>query len=88
MKKELPRVFFRVFKLSKHENTNDHVLVRAHKIHELVLYQALFCLFFELSKNEYGPEFAFLDSLNLYKKEGKRKFIHMFFISWQQVLSP
>ena len=51
-----------------YENTVEHVLVWAHKIHESVLYQAFFCLFFELAKNEYGPEFAFLDSLNLYKK--------------------
>ena len=54
------------------ENTIDHVLVWAHKIHESVLYQAFFYLFFELAKNEEGPEFNFLDSLNLYKKEGKR----------------
>ena len=52
-----------------YENAIEHVLVRAHKIHESVLYQA-FCLFFELAKNEDGPEFAFLDSLNFYKKEG------------------
>ena len=54
-----------------YEKTIEHVLVRAHKIHESVLYQAFFCLFFELAKNEDGPEFSFLDSLNLYKKEGK-----------------
>ena len=48
-----------------YENTVDHVLVRAHKIHESVLYQAFFCIFFELAKNEDGLEFAFLDSLNL-----------------------
>ena len=54
-----------------YENTIEHVLVQDHKIHESVLYQELFCLFFELSKNEEGPEFAFLDLLNLYKKEGK-----------------
>ena len=36
-----------------------------------MLYQAFFCLFFELAKNEESPEFAFLDSLNLSKKEGK-----------------
>ena len=34
-------------------------------------YQAFFFLFFELAKNEDGPEFSFLDSLNIYKKEGK-----------------
>ena len=54
-----------------YENTIKHVLVRAHKIHELLLSQAFFFLFFELAKNEDGPEFSFLDSLNLYKKEGK-----------------
>ena len=54
-----------------YENTIEHVLVQARKIHESVLYQAFFFLFFELAKNEDGPEFAFLDSLNLYKKEGK-----------------
>ena len=54
-----------------YENTIEYVLVRAHKIHKSVLYQAFFCLFFELAKNEEGPEFSFLDSLSLYKKEGK-----------------
>ena len=53
-----------------YENTIEHVLVRARKIHELVLYQEFFFLFFELAKNEDGPEFSFLESLNLYKKEG------------------
>ena len=71
MKKDPPGVLFRVFKLSKYENTNEHVLVKACKIHESVLYQALFFLFLELSKNEEGHEFSFLDSLKLYKKEGK-----------------
>ena len=67
-----------------YENTIEHVLVRARKIHESMLYQAFFCLFFELAKNEDGPQFAFLDSLNLLglvkplqeREEGK--FIHMF----------
>ena len=63
MKKDPPGVFFGVFRLSKHENTNEHVLVQACKIHESVLYQAFLCLFFELSKNEDGPKFALLDSL-------------------------
>ena len=36
-----------------------------------MLYQTFFYLFFELANNEEGPDFAFLDSLNLYKKEGK-----------------
>ena len=36
MKKDPPRVFFGVFRLSKHEIKSDHVLVRAHKIHESV----------------------------------------------------
>ena len=57
-----------------YENTNEHVLVWARKIHESVLYLAFFCLFFELAKNEDGPEFCFLDSLNLYKKEGNQAF--------------
>ena len=54
-----------------YENTIDHVLVWAHKIHESLLYQAFFYLFFDLAKNEDGPKFAFLDPLNLYKKEVK-----------------
>ena len=54
-----------------YENIIEHVLVRARKIHESVLYQAFFYLFFELAKNEDGLDFSFLDSLNLYKKEGK-----------------
>ena len=54
-----------------YENIVKHVLVWALKIHESVLDQAFFSLFFELAKNEDGPEFAFLDSLNLYKTEGK-----------------
>ena len=57
-----------------------HSLIRAHKLHELVLYQELLCLFFELTKNEEGPEFAFLDSLNLYKKEGREVHSHVFYI--------
>ena len=55
----------------KYENIDEHVLVQDRKIHKSVLYQAFFCLFFELAKNEEGPEFALLDLLNLYKKEGK-----------------
>ena len=70
-KKHPPGVFLGVSRLSKYENTNKHVLFRARKIHESVLYQAFFFLFFELAKNVDGPEFSFLDSLNLYKKEGK-----------------
>ena len=54
-----------------YENTFEHVIVWARKIHKSVLYKAFFFLFFKLAKNENGPEFAFLDSLNLYKKEGK-----------------
>ena len=54
-----------------YENTVEHVLVWARKIHESVLYQAFFYLFFELVNNEESLEFSFLDSLNLYKKEGK-----------------
>ena len=62
-----------------YENIDEHVLVQARKIHESVLYQAFFFLFFELAKNEDGPKCAFLDSLNLYKKEGKGKvYFHVF----------
>ena len=71
-----------------YENTVEHVLVRARKIHELVPYQAFFFLFFELAKNEDGPEFAFLDSLNLYKKEGKGKvYFHVFYIMAASLVS-
>ena len=63
-----------------YENIIEHVLVRARKIHESVLYQAFFCLFFELAKNEDGPQFAFLDSLNLYKKDGKGISFTFFYI--------
>ena len=69
------------------ENTDEHVLVWARKIHELVVYQAFFCLFFELVKHEEGLELDFFDSLNLYKKEGREVHSHVF-TSWQQVLSP
>ena len=58
-----------------YENTVEHSLIRARKIHE-----AFFCLFFELTKIEEGHEFAFLDSLNLYKKEGKEVHSHVFYI--------
>ena len=54
-----------------YENIIEHSLILARKIHESVVYQEFFCLFFELAKNEEGLELAFLDSLNLYKKEGK-----------------
>ena len=71
MKKDPLGVFFRVFKLFKLWKHHRACTSWAHKIHESVLYQAFFCLFFEVPKNEEGPEFDFLDSLNLYKKEGK-----------------
>ena len=61
-------------------NTIKHSLIQARKIHESVLYQAFFCLFFELSKNEEGLELAFLDSLNLYKIEGREVHSHVFYI--------
>ena len=61
-----------------YENTVEHVLVRARKIHESMFYQAFFFLFFELAKNKDGPEFSFLDSLNLLQERGEGKFIHMF----------
>ena len=34
MKKDPHGVFLGVFRLSKHENTNEHVLIWARKIHE------------------------------------------------------
>ena len=84
MKKNPPGVF----RLSKYEKTNEHVLVRACKIHESVLYQALFCLFFNLAKNEDGPDFALLDSLNLYKKEGEWEvYFHVFYIMAASLVS-
>ena len=86
-KKDTLGVFFGVFRLSKYENTNEDVLVWAHKIHKSVLYQAFFCLFFDLSKNEEGPDFAFLDSLNLYKKEGREVHSHVFYIMAASLVS-
>ena len=53
-----------------YENTIEHVLVRARKIHESVPYQAFFFLFFELAKNEDGTEFSFLDSLKFLQERG------------------
>ena len=70
-----------------YENTVKHVLVRACKIHESMLYRAFFCLFFELSKNEEGTEFAFLDSLKLYKKEGREVHSHVFYIMAASLVS-
>ena len=55
-----------------YENTVEHILVWVRKIHESVLYQAFFCLFFKLAKNEDGPEFSFLDSLK-FNREGKEE---------------
>ena len=79
MKKDPLGVFLEFSDSLNYENTVEHVLVRAHKIHESVLYQEFFFLFFELAKNEDGPEFSFLDSLNLYKKEGNQAlFSHLF----------
>ena len=70
-----------------YENTIKHVLVQAHKIHESMLYQELFCLFFELSKNEEGPELNFLYSLNLYKKEGREVHSLVFYIMEASLVS-
>ena len=70
-----------------YENTIKHVLVRARKIHESLPYQAFFFLFFELAKNEDGPDFAFLDSLNLYKKEGKGSSFTCFYIMEASIVS-
>ena len=70
-----------------YENIVDHSLIQDHKIHESVLYQAFFCLFFELSKNECGREFYFLHSLNLYKKEGKGSSFTFFYIMASSLVS-
>ena len=45
-----------------------------------MLYQSFFCLFFELAKNEDGPEFAFLDSLK-FNREGKEEAFSWFLVS-------
>ena len=71
MKKDPPEFYLEFLDSLNYENTIEHVLVWARKIHELVVYQAFFCLFFELSKIEEVLNFSFLDLLNLYKKEGK-----------------
>ena len=52
-----------------------------------MLYQAFFCLFFELAKNEEGPELDFFDSLNLYKKEGREVHSHVFYIMAASLVS-
>ena len=70
-----------------YENTVEHVLVRARKIHESMLYKSFFYLFFELAKNEDGLEFAFLESLNLYKKEGKGSSFTCFYIMVASLVS-
>ena len=70
-----------------YENIIMHVLVWARKIHELVLYQAFLCLFFELTKNEEGPELDFLESLNLYKKERREIHSHVFYIMEVSIVS-
>ena len=70
-----------------YENTTEHPLIWARKIHVSVLYQALFFLFFELAKNEGGLKFAFLDSLNLYKKEGREIHSHVFYIMAASLVS-
>ena len=57
----------------KYENTDDHPLIWACKIHKSVTYQALFSLLFKLVKNEERIKLTFLDSLKLNKK-GKEEF--------------
>ena len=52
-----------------------------------MLYQAFFYLLSELAKNEDGPEFAFLDSLNLYKKEGREVHSCVFYIMAASLVS-
>ena len=38
-----------------YENTIEHSLIQARKIHESVLYQAFFCFFFDLVNTEERP---------------------------------
>ena len=57
-----------------YENTNEHLLVWACKIHESVTYQELFSPLFKLVKNEERLELTFLDSLKLSKKD-KEEFL-------------
>ena len=68
-----------------YENTNKHLLVRAHKIHESVTYQALFPLLFKLVKNEKRLELTFLDSLSLNKKD-KEEFHSLGYKQWNHVI--
>ena len=70
-----------------YENIVKHPLIWARKIHESVLYQEFFCLFFELVKNEEVPEFSFLDLLNIYKKEGREVHSHVFYIMVASIVS-
>ena len=70
-----------------YENIDEHVLIRDRRIHESVLYQAFFYLFFKLAKNEEGTEFSFLDSLNIYKKEGREVHSHVFNIMATSLVS-
>ena len=73
-------VFFGVFRLSKYENTNEHVLVWAHKIHELVTLSSI-----KLVKNEERPELNFLDSLKFNRKD-KEEVFFLVYNWWQHVL--
>ena len=68
-----------------YENTKEHLLVWARKIHELVTYQILFSLLFKLVKNEERPELTFLDSLKLNNK-GKEEFHSLGYKQWQHVI--
>ena len=52
-----------------YENTSEHLLSRARKIHESVTYQALFSLLFKLVKNEERHELTFLDLLKFKRKD-------------------
>ena len=70
-----------------YENIVEHSLIQAHKIHESVLYQAFFFLFFELVKKWRWSRVCFLGLIKPLQEIGEGKFIHMYFTSWQQVLS-
>ena len=86
MKKDPRGVFFGVFKLSKHENTNKHVLVQARKIHESVtLSSIILSPLFKLVKNEERLELTFLDSLK-FNRNDKEEVFFLGYKWWQHVL--
>ena len=68
-----------------YENTNEHLLVRAHKIHEPLTYQALFSLIFKIVKIEERLELTFVDSLKFNGKD-KEELLSLGYKQWQHVI--